>query len=90
LDGPEAEINCNDFKLSQVASVAVFYNDGPYENGICLNNGATAINCNVEQFYGGIKVTDGDGEVRSSFLTSNTVGINAAFSRDSTLTIEDT
>jgi hypothetical protein len=88
LDGPEAEINCNGNTLSQEATTP-FYADGPYENGICLKNGATAINCNVQKFFDGIRVTEG-GEVRSSFLTSNLRGIVAFFTKDSTLTIEDT
>jgi hypothetical protein len=88
LDGPGAEIDCQGNTLSQVAT-SPFYNGGPFFNGICLNNGATATNCNVEQFSGGIRVTEG-GEVRSSFLTSNRLGIVAFFTKDSTLTIEDT
>jgi hypothetical protein len=88
LDGPGAEIDCQGNTLSQVATPP-FYTDGPFRYGICLNNGATATNCNVEQFIDGIYVTDGR-EVRSSFLTSNFSGIYAKFSRDSTLTIEDT
>eukprot|EP00986_Skeletonema_menzelii_P015166 scaffold11173_cov99-Skeletonema_menzelii.AAC.3 len=89
LDGPEAEIDCNDFTLSQVASVAVFYADGPFFSGICLNNGATAINCNVKKFVDGIYVING-GEVVNSNLSPNQFGIYAKFRRDSTLTIEDT
>jgi len=91
LDGPEAEINCNGNTLSQEATTP-FYNDGPYYDGICLKNGATAINCTVERFNAGIKVTDG-AEVRNSFLTSIRRGIDAGFSSfdsTSTLTIEDT
>ena len=88
LNGPEAEINCDDFTLSQEATPP-FYFGGPYRSGICLNNGATAINCNVEQFNGGIRVTDG-GEVVNSNLSPNWKGINALFTEDSTLTIEDT
>jgi hypothetical protein len=88
LDGPGAEINCQGNTLSQEANPP-FYNDGPYESGICLNNGATATNCNVKKFIDGIFVTDG-GEVRSSFLTSNNMGIVALFTEDGTLTIEDT
>jgi hypothetical protein len=49
LDGPKAEIDCNGNTLSQEAT-SPFYTDGPYNSGICLNNGATAINCNVQQF----------------------------------------
>jgi hypothetical protein len=89
LNGPEAEIDCNGNTLSQEATPQANYNDGPFLYGICLNNGATAINCNVQKFFGGIEVTDG-GEVRSSFLTSNNIGIVALFTKDSTLTIEDT
>eukprot|EP00986_Skeletonema_menzelii_P009377 scaffold4266_cov139-Skeletonema_menzelii.AAC.1 len=88
LNGPEAEIDCDDFKLSQVATPP-FYNGGPYQSGICLINGAKATNCNVKKFVDGIYVTDG-GEVRSSFLTSNWFGIYAVFTEDGTLTIEDT
>jgi hypothetical protein len=88
LDGPGAEIDCQGNTLSQEATTP-FYADGPYENGICLKNGATAINCNVQKFFDGIRVTEG-GEVRSSFLTSNLRGIVAFFTKDSTLTIEDT
>ena len=89
LDGPKAEIDCDDFTLSQEATPRANYRDGPFFRGICLNDGATATNCNVEKFEDGIRVSDG-GEVRSSFLTSNTVGIFAFFTKDSTLTIEDT
>jgi hypothetical protein len=91
LDGPEAEIDCNDFKLSQEATPPRYDSDGPFLYGICLKNGATATNCNVQQFRDGIYVTDG-AEVRNSFLTSNFSGINALFTntKDSTLTIEDT
>ena len=89
LDGPEAEIDCNGNTLSQVATPQEFYTDGPFGRGICLNDGATAINCTVERFDDGIRVTDG-GEVRSSFLTSNNIGIFAAFTEDGTLTIENT
>src|SRR5210317_825273 len=56
LDGPDAEIDCNDFTLSQVAS-SPLYDDGPYKYGICLNNGAKARNCIVRQFNEGIYVT---------------------------------
>ena len=90
LDGPEAEIDCQGNTLSQVATPQANYADGPFVQGICLNDGATATNCNVEQFVSGIRVTDGDGEVRSSFLTSNNIGIYAVFTEDGTLTIEDT
>ena len=88
LDGPEAEINCNGNTLSQEA-ISPGYSDGPFFYGICLNDGATATNCNVEQFNLGIRVTDG-GEVVNSFLTSNFRGIYAVFTEDGTLTIEDT
>jgi hypothetical protein len=89
LNGPEAEIDCQGNTLSQEATPQAFYSDGPYESGICLNDGATATNCNVEKFVDGIFVTEG-GEVRNSFLTSNWFGIAALFTKDSTLTIEDT
>jgi hypothetical protein len=88
LNGPGAEINCNGNTISQEATPPGYIN-GPFVRGICLNNGATTTNCNVQQFRVGIFVTDG-GEVRSSFLTSNNYGIYAKFNRDSTLTIEDT
>ena len=88
LDGPQAEIDCNDFKLSQEAN-PTSYGDGPFLYGICLNNGAKARNCNVQKFYNGIYVVDG-GEVVNSDLSSNQVGIQAAFEVDSTLTIENT
>ena len=35
LDGPQAELNCNDYTLSQEASPS-YYFDGPYKYGICL------------------------------------------------------
>jgi hypothetical protein len=88
LDGPEAEIDCQGNTLSQVATSPNYL--GPFYYGICLNDGATATNCNVEQFNVGIRVTDGDGEVVNSFLTSNFRGIYAFFTEDGTLTIEDT
>ena len=88
LDGPEAEIDCQGNTLSQEAT-SPFYTNGPFVRGICLNNGATAINCNVQKFFDGIRVTDG-AEVRNSFLTSNFNGIVAFFTKDYTLTIEDT
>jgi hypothetical protein len=88
LSGSEAEIDCNDFTLSQVATPSN-YLDGPYENGICLINGAVARNCNVEKFNAGLYVVNG-GVVRSSFLTSNYNGMYAQFSKASTVTIEDT
>src|SRR6056300_1640262 len=51
LNGPQAEIDCNDFKLSQATEE--FYLPS-FIRGICLNNGAKARNCNVEQFNAGI------------------------------------
>ena len=90
LSGPQAELNCNDYKLSQVATPQNDYEDGPYESGICLIKGAVARNCNVQQFHDGVRVIDG-GEVRSSFLTSNYNGIFADFTEDdATVTIENT
>ena len=89
LSGPFAELDCKDKTLSQVASSKSFYNDGPFLFGICLNNGAKATNCDVQQFNAGIKVTDG-GEVVNSDLSPNRIGIQASFDVDSTLTIEDT
>ena len=108
LDGPEAELDCNGYKVYQAAptansavncdafvnieydvdSIKVKQECGlTYIAGICLKNGAKAINCNVEQFFEGILVTDGgDGEVASSDVTSNRVGIFAA----SNITISDT
>ena len=88
LDGPEAEIDCNGNTLSQEAT-GPSYNDGPYKVGICLNNGAKARNCIVQQFFNGIRVTDG-AEVVESNLRSNTSGIVARFTKDSTLTIDNT
>ena len=88
LDGPEAEIDCNGKRLSQVAT-GPNYLDGPYTVGICLNNRAKARNCIVQQFFNGIRVTDG-GEVVNSNLSPNFSGIDAQFTKDSTLTIEDT
>ena len=95
LDGPQAELDCKDKTLSQVASSQVAsspqYLDGPFSSGICLKNGAKAINCNVQRFYYGISVTDG-GEVVNSNLGSNNDGIFAFTDTDTdaTLTIEDT
>jgi hypothetical protein len=86
LDGPEAEINCNDFTLSQVAS-PTYYLNGLFFSGICLTNGAVARNCNVQKFYRGLLVRNG-GEVRSSFLTSNYNGMDAIFFEASTVTID--
>ena len=89
LDGPEAEINCNDYTLSQIAT-SPDYEDGPFRYGICLSNGAKARNCNVQQFAIGIEVTNG-AEVMNSNLSFNNVGIFADFDEDSTVvTIEDT
>ena len=88
LDGPEAELNCKDNTLSQEAT-SPFYGDGPFYDGICLRNGAKAINCNVQQFATGIDVGNG-AEVVNSVLCSNYNGILADFDEDSTLTIEDT
>ena len=91
LDGPQAELDCKDKTLSQVASSAADYNDGPFLYGICLRDGAKAINCNVQQFPGGIEVVNG-GEVVNSNLGSNYRGILADFNTDTdaTVTIEDT
>ena len=89
LDGPLAEFNCKDYTLSQEATSAADYLDGPFFNGICLFNGAKARNCNVQQFYAGIDVLDG-GEVVNSKLRFNRDGVFAGFYEDSTLTIEDT
>ena len=88
LDGPFAELDCNDFKLSQVTSEPD-YTDGPYTNGICLYNGAKGRNCIVQKFFAGIYVTDG-GEVSNSDLSPNNDGMYAYFNVDSTLTIENT
>ena len=89
LVGPLAELNCKDKTLSQEATSAADYNDGPFSNGICLSNGAKASKCNVQRFNTGISVTNG-GEVVNSNLGSNNVGIFAEFTEDSNLTIEDT
>jgi hypothetical protein len=89
LNGPEAEIDCQGNTLSQVATPQEFYTDGPFVRGICLNDGATATNCNAEQFVSGIRVRNG-GEVVNSNLISNQFGIFAVFTEDGTLTIEDT
>jgi hypothetical protein len=78
LSGPKAEINCNDFTLSQVATPPGYIN-GPYDSGICLINGATAINCTVERFGNGIRVRNGS-TVANSNLSPNWRGIVAFFS----------
>jgi len=90
LDGPFAEINCKDKTLSQ-AQVASSpgYAGGPFFRGICLNNGAKARNCNVQQFNVGIEVING-AEVSNSRLSPNNDGMYANFNVDSTLTIENT
>jgi hypothetical protein len=88
LNGPEAEIDCNNFTLSQVASPPV-YNDGPFLFGICLRDNAKVRNCNVQQFNIGIDAENG-GEVVNSVLSSNYYGMYAYFDEDSTVTIEDT
>ena len=89
LDGPQAEIDCDDNTLSQVATPPNDYGDGPFVDGICLKNGAKAKNCNVQQFQEGIFVLDG-GEVVNSNLSSNYYGIFADFFKDATVTIENT
>ena len=91
LNGSEAEIDCNDFTLSQVATpqAKYEYEDGPYRSGICLFEGAKASNCYVQKFRNGIYVENG-GEVVESNLSSNQIGMYAAFIEDATLTIEDT
>ena len=89
LDGPLAELNCDDYTLSQEATSAASYRDGPFLYGLCLKNGAKARNCNVKQFFSGIYVTDG-GEVVNSNLSFNFFGMFADFRRDSTVTIENT
>ena len=97
LSGPFAELDCDHNTLFQEADPEgrsywfldrVSYNDGPFENGICLRNGAKAINCNVQRFITGIVVTD-DGEVVNSDLSSNHQGIRADFdfNADSTATV---
>jgi hypothetical protein len=84
LDGPEAEIDCNDNTLSQEAS------NHPYWRGICLWNGATTRNCNVNNFWYGISVLN-NAEVVKSVLSNNYGGIDAVFDvEDSKLTITDT
>ncbi len=45
-----------------------------YQAGIILANGATAINCKVEQFYDGFLVVDG-GEVKKSEASRNHRGV---------------
>ena len=84
--GPLAELNCDNYTLSQEAPN---YYDGPFLRGICLRNGAKAINCNVQQFNIGIDVRNG-AEVVNSVLSPNGAGIDADFFGDATLTIEDT
>jgi hypothetical protein len=79
LDGPGAEINCQGNTLSQVATPPGYIN-GPYRSGICLNDGATAINCNVEQFGNGIRVRNGSTVANSNLSpNSNWRGIVAFF-----------
>ena len=90
LDGPDAEINCDGYMLSQEANSDALYDDGPFFDGICLSNGAKARNCNVQQFVSGIDVTDGGEVVKSNLSFFNNIGIRALFSEDATLTIEDT
>ena len=89
LVGPEAEIDCDDYTLSQIATSPRSYLDGPFTAGICLKNGAKAINCNVQRFYAGIDAQNA-GEVVNSNLSFNYVGMYAYFDEDATLTIEDT
>ena len=89
LDGPLAELDCKDNTLSQVADSQEDYFDGPFFNGICLENGAKTKNCNVQQFVAGINVRNG-AEVVNSVLRSNFRGIDAEFTEDATVTIEDT
>ncbi len=90
LDGSKAEINCNDYKISQIASQPEDYPylDGPFFRGICLYNRAKARNCKVEQFYDGIYAQNG-AEVRSSVLSPNANGIYAESDVDSALIISD-
>jgi hypothetical protein len=45
-----------------------------YEAGIWLVNGATAVNCKVEQFYKGILVQNG-GQVKKSEVSGNLIGL---------------
>ncbi len=75
LDGPEAELDCNEFLLSQDESE-------PYVNGICLLNGAKVTKCLVQLFNRGIRVFNG-GEVSNSILTFNyDYGIEAEFTNE--------
>ena len=91
LDGPLAELNCKDYTLSQEGTVETPpLPNLAYASGICLRNGAKAINCNVQQFVSGIDVRNGGAEVVNSNLGSNFYGIRALFNEDSTITIEDT
>ena len=95
LDGPLAELDCNDKTLSQITSPP-YYDEGPFLYGICLKNGAKARNCNVEQFGVGLDVrndnnnSNSEGEVVNCVLNSNNFGIQALFNSNSTLTIENT
>ncbi len=81
LDGSDAQLRCNGYNITQALSA-------PFEAGICLSNGAKAINCNVQSFVVGISVLNG-GEVMDSNL-KNDLGVLSKSEVDSTFIISDT
>ena len=61
LEGEDAVLDCNQFMIDGDSSVG---------NGICILNGASAINCHVQKFGNGIYVEDG-GEVNDCEVMFN-------------------
>mmetsp|Transcript_13209 Transcript_13209/g.16829 ORF Transcript_13209/g.16829 Transcript_13209/m.16829 type:complete len:402 (+) Transcript_13209:37-1242(+) len=63
LEGEDAVLDCNQYMIDGDIRVG---------NGICLRNGASAINCNVQKFKDGIYVENG-GEVNDCEVMFNDV-----------------
>mmetsp|Transcript_27283 Transcript_27283/g.39988 ORF Transcript_27283/g.39988 Transcript_27283/m.39988 type:complete len:341 (+) Transcript_27283:71-1093(+) len=62
LNGKQAVLDCNKYMINN--------NLGASDNGICILNGATAINCHVQKFGIGIYVQNG-GEVKDCEVMFN-------------------
>ena len=89
VSGEGAELDCNHFMISQETS-------GSWKYGICVSNGAKAMNCPVQRFgagirsSAGIRIEDG-GEIEDCEVMFNGYrGISVEGSQDSTTKISDT
>jgi hypothetical protein len=66
MSGPNAVLDCAGFSISRALSPLEFFNFG-----ILLEDGATAMNCEVSGFGDGVRMGDGDNVLKDSLTFGN-------------------